>query len=136
MANATGKLRLVNVWATWCAPCIIEFPELVSIHRMYRGREFEAVTISADSPDKLDKVGGFLKSQQASTLNLLFEGPDADALAEAVDPRWSGALPTTVLVAPGGEIIWRSVGAFDPLALKGAIVGYLGRYYHSKPGIR
>ena len=42
------KLRLVNVWATWCGPCVIEFPDLVSLHRIYRGREFEVVTVNAD----------------------------------------------------------------------------------------
>ena len=47
MKNNSGKLRLVNVWATWCGPCVIEMPELVNINRMYRGRAFEMVTISA-----------------------------------------------------------------------------------------
>ena len=134
VANPTKNLRLVNVWATWCGPCVIEFPDLVKTHRMYRGRDFEAITISADSSDNGDRVLAFLKSQQASTTNLLFDGPDSDALAEAVDPKWSGALPTTILVAPGGQVIWRSEGAFDPLALRRAVVGWLGRYYHSKPG--
>jgi peroxiredoxin len=133
-ANPTKKLRLVNVWATWCGPCVIEFPDLVKTNRMYRGRDFEIITISADSTDNSERVLAFLRAQQASTTNLLFDGPNTDSLAEAVDPKWSGALPTTILVAPGGKVIWRSEGAFDPLALRRAIVGWLGRYYHSKPG--
>jgi thiol-disulfide isomerase/thioredoxin len=132
--NGSGKLRLVNAWATWCGPCVTEFPELITIYRMYRGRDFEVVTISADAPEKREAALGFLKSQQASTRNLIFGTGDPYAMIELVDPEWQGALPYTMLVAPGGKVIYRSQGAFDPLRLKKAIVGWLGRYYHSKPG--
>ena len=128
------KLRLLNVWATWCGPCVVEFPDLVSLHRIYRGREFEVVTVNADDPGKREKVLEFLKTQQASTRNYAFDKGDPYALIEAVDPKWQGALPHTVLVAPGGEVLYRSEGAFDVLKLRKAIVGWLGRYYHSTPG--
>ena len=79
-------------------------------------------------------AASFLKKQQASGVNVLFEKGDPYALVEVVDPAWRGALPHTILVAPGGKVIHRSEGAFEPLELKKAIVGYLGRYYHSVPG--
>jgi len=128
------KLRLVNVWATWCGPCVIEFPDLVSIHRIYRGREFEVVTVNADDAGKREKALEFLKTQQASTRNYAFDKGDPYALVEAVDPKWQGALPHTIVVAPGGEVIYRSEGAFDTLKLRKAIVGWLGRYFYSTPG--
>jgi thiol-disulfide isomerase/thioredoxin len=133
--NERGKkLRLVNVWATWCGPCLIEFPDLVSLHRIYRGREFEVVTLNADDPEKRDKALEFLKRQQASTRNYAFDKGDPYALIEAVDPKWQGGLPHTILVAPGGEVIYRSEAAFDMHELRKRIVGWLGRYYHSTPG--
>jgi thiol-disulfide isomerase/thioredoxin len=128
------KLRLVNVWATWCGPCVIEFPDLVSLNRIYRGREFEVVTLNADEAGKRDKALEFLKTQQASTRNFAFDKGDPYALIEAVDPKWQGALPHTIVVAPGGEVIYRSEGAFDTLKLRKAIVGWLGRYFYSTPG--
>jgi thiol-disulfide isomerase/thioredoxin len=128
------KLRLINVWATWCGPCLIEFPDLVKVHRIYRGRDFEAVTVNADDPAKKEKVLEFLKKQQASTRNYAFDKGDPYALVEALDPRWQGELPHTIVVAPGGEVIYRSEAAFDTLKLRKAIVGWLGRYYHSTPG--
>jgi peroxiredoxin len=134
VANPTKRLRLVNVWATWCGPCVVEFPELVTINRMYRGRDFEMVTISADPPEKKGAALEFLQKQQASTRNVLFEKGDPYALVDVVDPAWRGALPHTILVAPGGKVIHRSEGAIEPLELKKAIVGYMGRYYHSVPG--
>ncbi len=128
------KLRLLNVWATWCGPCVIEFPDIVSLNRIYRGREFEAVTVNADEGSKREKALEFLKTQQASTRNVAFDKGDPYALIEAVDPKWQGALPHTIVVAPGGEVIYRSEGAFDTLKLRKAIVGWLGRYFYSTPG--
>ena len=132
--NDSKKLRLINVWATWCGPCVIEFPDLVSVHRIYRGRDFEVVTIDADPPEKNDKALEFLKEQQASTRNYAFDKGDPYALIDAVDTEWPGNLPHTIVVAPGGEVLYRSDGAFDTLEMRKAIVGWLGRYYHSVQG--
>jgi len=133
--NDSPKLRLINAWATWCGPCVVEFPELVTINRMYRGRAFEIVTVSADPAPLRADVLKFLKDKQASTRNYFAaDSDDHDAMINAVDAEWQGELPHTVLVAPGGRVVYRTRGAFDPLALRKAIVGYLGRYYHSIAG--
>jgi peroxiredoxin len=132
--NPTKKLRLVNVWATWCGPCVTEFPDLVALHRTYRGRNVEVVTISADQPEMKETALEFLTKEQASSRNVVFDKGDPYALIDLVDPEWRGALPHTILIAPGGKVIHRSEGAFDMLRVKKAIVGYIGRYYHSVPG--
>ncbi|MCJ7728694.1 MAG: redoxin domain-containing protein [Sedimentisphaerales bacterium] len=129
MKNNSGKLRLVNIWATWCGPCIIEIPELVNINRMYRGRAFEMVTISGDVPGKKDNVLAFLKNKQVSCTNYLFSSDDRPELVEAIDKNWEGGIPYTVIVKPGGEIIYRHSGFIDPLEVKKVIIGCLGRYY-------
>ena len=129
MKNNSGKLRLVNVWATWCGPCVIEMPELVNINRMYRGRAFEMVTISGDVPSKKDDVIKFLKNKQVSSVNYLFNSDDRTELGEALDKGWEGGIPYTVIIKPGGEIIYRHTGPIEPLEVKKVIVGYLGRYY-------
>lgn len=123
------KLRLVNVWATWCGPCVTELPELVTINRMYRGRDFELVTISMDEPDDEAKALELLKRKHVAATNYLFGESDKDALVVALDPEWRGPVPHTILIAPGGKVIYRKAGAFDPLELRRAIVGYLGRTY-------
>ncbi len=133
-AGDAKKLRLLNVWATWCGPCVIEFPDLVALHRIYRARDFEVVTVDADTPELQGKAKAFLESQHASMRNLAFDKGDPYALIEAVDPQWQGALPHTILVAPGGQVLYRSEGAFDTREQRRRIVGWLGRYYHSVPG--
>ena len=120
--NGSGKFHLVNFWATWCAPCIVEFHEFVTINRMYRHRDFEVVTVSMNRPDEVTTVLDFLKKQQASNQNLIFASTDRDKLINAFDPEWSGAVPYTVLLSPEGKIIYREVDRIDPLAVKRAIV--------------
>ncbi len=131
MENESDKLRLINVWATWCGPCVVEFPELVVIHRMYKGRPFELVTVSSDSPEQEGEVLKFLQQHQAAVRNYLFDSEDQYALVDAIDPDWSGALPYTVLVEPGGKVVYRHEGLIDPLVLKRTIVDHpmIGRYY-------
>ncbi|MGD0552258.1 MAG: redoxin domain-containing protein [Sedimentisphaerales bacterium] len=129
MKNNSGKLRLVNIWATWCGPCVIEMPELVNINRMYRGRPFEMVTISGDMPSKKDAVIKFLKDKQVSCTNYQFNSEDRTELGGALDKDWEGGIPYTVIIKPGGEIIYRHTGPIEPLEVKKVIVGYLGRYY-------
>lgn len=120
--NDSGKLRLVNFWATWCGPCITEFPELVTINRMYRHRAFEMVTVAANYPDEKKEVLTFLQKQQASNKNLLFGEPDKYKLMEAFDPSWNGALPYTVLISAMGQILYKVQGPVDPLEIKRTIV--------------
>ena len=104
-------------------------PELVNINRMYRARAFEMVTISADTPSKKDDVIKFLKEKQVSCTNYQFNSEDKTELGEALDKGWEGGIPYTVIIKPGGEIIYRHAGGIEPLEVKKAIVGYLGRYY-------
>ena len=129
--NNTDKLRLINVWATWCGPCITEYPEFITMNRMYRGRDFEFVSISADEPEKKDKALKFLKQKQSSVKNYIFSVDDKYKLIDAIDPNWQGALPYTILVEPGGKIVYAKQGAISPAEMKKKIVEnkYIGRYY-------
>src|SRR5262249_10215833 len=74
--RGTGKLVLVNFWATWCAPCVAEFPELQKMVRMYRKRALDVITISINNPDERNLALAFLEQQHAINRNLIFDGTD------------------------------------------------------------
>src|SRR5260370_11023252 len=127
--NDTKKLLLVNVWATWCGPCVAELPELVTMNRMYRRRPFQFVTISLDAPDKDEATLKVLREKHVSATNYRAAIKDRDRFADLLDKDWPGPVPYTLLIAPGGKALYRKSGSAEPLAVKRAIVGYLGRTY-------
>ncbi len=129
--EGSEKLRLINIWATWCGPCILEYPDFIALQRMYGARDFEFVSLSADKPQQHEKVLKFLQEKHSAVSNYLFSEDDKYALIEAVDKNWNGALPYTVLVEPGGKIVWQHQGEVDFYALKRAIVEHpmMGRYF-------
>ncbi|MGE3821082.1 MAG: redoxin family protein, partial [Isosphaeraceae bacterium] len=128
-ANDTNDLVLVNLWATWCAPCLDELPEFVVLNRMYRKRPFKMVTISLDDLAKRDEALNALRENKVAATNFILATEDRDAFAEALDQEWPGPVPYTMLIAPGGKVIFRKVGEIEPLVLRRAIVNYLGRTY-------
>jgi peroxiredoxin len=130
----SNKLLLVNLWATWCGPCVEEMPDFVTMNRMYRDRDFQFITISIDEPDQKTAALEFLKKDHVAATNYLYNSTDRDKLADALDPKWPGPIPYTLLIAPGGQIIYRHDGAVDPLEVKRAIVDYLGRTAAGRSG--
>ena len=139
-ANKTEKIRVINFWSTTCGPCIAEFPDLIDAYRRYQRRGVEFITISLDPKDDQKKVLGFLKKQHLplsphgkksleaegrSTNNYHYQGKDLDALADAIDPKWAGPMPHTVVIARGGKVIFRYTGHIDIVEMRRAIVKQL-----------
>ena len=125
----SGKIRMINVWATWCGPCITEFDELVEHNLRFRIRPFEMVTIAAEYPDMEDTVKEFLTKKHASMKNYILASANKDELYDAFESvkNWRGELPYTIIVDEKGEVIYREKGELDFLAMRRAIVPALNR---------
>jgi peroxiredoxin len=123
--NGTGKLLLINFWATWCAPCAAEFPALEATYRMYRGRNLEFVSVSVNDPEERAAVMKFLQEHRATHDNRLFATSDVYGLQAAFDPNMPGAVPYTVLLAPNGDVVHQELGELDVMKLRRAILAAL-----------
>ncbi len=123
--NPTDKVLLVNFWATWCGPCITEMPALQETWRMYRGRDFEFVTVATNLPDEAPGVLKSLQKQHATSRNLHFASDDTYAMQAAFDAKWESGVPFTMLIAPGGKVLYQKQGELDILALRRVILANL-----------
>lgn len=142
--NHSQKYRLINLWATWCGPCVEEFPQLVATARRFALREFELVTISVNEPSEMAEVKEFLQKQQAAVPKRLLpslkaEGrrgnayvfdskgaPNGDALFAAMGPGTEASVPQTFLIAPGGKVLYHCNGEIHGEELRAKILGILG----------
>jgi peroxiredoxin len=123
--NDTGKVLLVNFWATWCGPCIEEFPQIEETWRMYRRRDFDLVTVSVNYPDERAGVMKLLNEQHASSRNLQFATDDTYGLQAAFEPKWDAGVPFTMVILPGGKVAYQEQGSVDILAMRRAILAHL-----------
>ena len=103
LADFRGRPVLVNLWATWCGPCVAEMPTLAATAQRLKGK----VAVIAVAQDDMAKVKPFLA------------GRKLDALPIYLDPKltlsvhYKANLPTTILYGADGKEIWRVTGGFD-----------------------
>ena len=124
-ANPTGKVLLVNFWATWCGPCLVEFPGLQTTWRMFRKRDFDFVSVATNLPDEKPGVLKALQKEHASSRNLQFASDDTYAMQAAFDAKWESGVPFTMLISPEGKVLYQKVGELDILELRRIILANL-----------
>ena len=105
MASLKGKPLLINLWATWCTPCVAELPQLDKIAAEHP--ELKLLTVNQDM-DKLDKVAPFLKARGVTRLEPWLNPDNSLTFQFGAD-----TLPATILYDSAGREVWRIVGGRD-----------------------
>ncbi len=111
----SGRVLLVNYWATWCEPCREEFPALVRLDRTYRARGLSVVGISMDEPESVPAIEQFLKSQGAQFPCYRHDFHDFAVQVNTVNPQWGGGIPATFLYDRKGKLVqsWEGLTSFE-----------------------
>ena len=109
---AQAKVRVLNVWAMWCIPCVAEMPDLRAIDEAF-GAELAIAGISLDDmlPDaKREKTVAFLDKQKIAFPNVYYTG-NPDDLGEYL--KFDGEIPVTIVYDRNGKELWRHTGRLN-----------------------
>ncbi len=102
--NRNGKVLLLNVWATWCQPCVEEFPDLVRLANNLKDKNVEVVGLSVDYPDEIgSKVLPFLRSHNVSFKVYVENFKDEERFINSLNTKWNGAIPATFIFDAEGN---------------------------------
>jgi len=102
-----GQVVLINLWATWCGPCVVEMPSIQRLYDRFRGDGLRVVAVAVDDPGYEQRILDFVKEHQL-TFEILHEGTGR---IEAVFQ--TQGIPATFLIGRDGRIRKLNLGAAD-----------------------
>lgn len=123
IADYSGKVLIINMWATWCGPCRIEMPELVQISKEYKDRGVEVVGLATQGNDPdVGAVKEFLTAQNVPYRTIYDEGVFARSLADATNAR--SIIPQSYIITRDSKILSHFEG-FDPRSTPNKLRQYI-----------
>jgi len=127
VAGYKGHVVLVNFWATWCIPCMKEYPGLVQISRQYKRQGVVVLAVSGDKPrDIPTKIQPFLARQKASFPQFVIQG-DLDTFVNAFQPKWQADFPQTFVYDRRGRLFRELGGEQSVQTWRSALAPLLGK---------
>ncbi len=120
LAQHKGQVLLVDFWATWCEPCLVELPQLVKLQGKLRGR-FKLITVSADEPEQEADAARIVQKFGVPPPAYIKRVQDDQIFIDSVDPKWSGALPALFLYDRQGRRVQSFIGETEIAVIEAAI---------------
>ncbi|MBL7977945.1 MAG: TlpA family protein disulfide reductase [Bacteroidetes Order II. Incertae sedis bacterium] len=114
-----ASLVVLNFWATWCVPCVEEFPHFIRLKTESDPKEISVMFVSVDFEDEMSAVVTFLKKQHVQDRTFMADG-DANTFIQSFHKSWSGAVPATFVYNRKGEQLdfWEGKVTYEQLAEK------------------
>jgi hypothetical protein len=124
-SNSSGKVTAVTFWSTGSEASLKAMAGLLETYRMFRRRDFDLLTVSMNHPGEKDTVMKVLQEQHASSRNLQIDSAEPLPIETTFDARWDPTAPFTMVLAPGGRVIYEEQGNLDVVALRRAVLANL-----------
>ena len=107
---------VVNLWATWCVPCVEELPNFEKLNATYKDKKVKVLLVSIDFPKMAEsKLLPFIKEKNLKSNVVLLNDPDANSWINKVDSTWSGAIPATVIYKKDKRQFYEKSFTYDEL---------------------
>jgi thiol-disulfide isomerase/thioredoxin len=132
VAVATNWVTMLHFWATWCPPCVWEFPHVARLGRDYRGKGLDVVLVSMDRAEHREAVKEFLAQYEVDWTSYLGSNITSRFIG-TISTNWSGAIPTSFFYGPRGVLLESWEGARPYEAHKAAIEKLLARDNRQQP---
>lgn len=116
-APNNGKVRIVNFWASWCAPCVKELPYFKQIAENYAA-QVEVIFISLDFAEEIEKAKKILAKKQICWDSYLLDETKYDTWISDVHKNWQGAIPVTLLISSKKKIFIEGETTYEELEKK------------------
>ncbi len=107
LSDFKGQVVVLNLWATWCAPCRFEMPTLARLQSQYAGKGVKVLPLSGDNDDKFDDVKSFIDAQEPADALGVYVDP---ALIEKTQKLDVQSLPATIIIDKQGREVARLDG--------------------------
>ena len=120
------RVRIVNFWATWCAPCIAELPFFEEIRREYADRGVEVTLVSLDMPSMWEKrLPAFIEKRGIESPVVVLDDPRQNDWIPRVSEAWSGAIPATLIYSADRREFYEQ--SFDGPQLEAVVQSFLNQ---------
>ena len=115
LSASEGRVVLVNLWATWCTPCLREIPDLLALEAELPASDFRLLAISMDDAYSEGWVTEFKAKHFPTLVSFINAELDMDTLVSVIDPVWNETLPTSYIFNREGEVV-KKVQGKKPIA--------------------
>ena len=110
LSISQGRVVLVNLWATWCTPCLREIPDLLTLEAELPASDFRLLAISMDDAYSEGWVTEFKAKHFPTLVSFINAELDMDTLVSVIDPVWNETLPTSYIFNREGEVVKKVQG--------------------------